>query len=153
MSNPLQDQYDAAVEDARRRLHNVPGDTKPVMVDLRADSEQGPAERMLAHVLGHYIADGEATAACPHVIGAPQVVFGAAAFPEKVFCHDCFKAAWGLYSGMWEKFGCFTPCDNCHGKPVPGSEEGSSTGIVNVGPIMLTISLCAQCTRMKDGGD
>jgi hypothetical protein len=153
MSNPMQDQWDAATEDARRRLHTVNPGTPVTVVDLRDDAEKGPRENMLAHILGHYTQE-DASAACEHVRGGPKVVFGAASFPGKVFCGDCFQVAWKLYSAVWQQFGMFTPCDNCHGKPVPGNVPGSSTGVVNFGPIMLTISLCADCTRDKEiGGD
>jgi len=150
MSNPLQDQYDAAVEDARRRLHTAPGNP-PDVVDLRDEAERGPREEMLRHILSHYTEE-QASAACAHVQGGPKVVFGAASFPGKVFCGDCFQTAWKLYAAVWQQLGMFTPCDNCHGKPVPGDVEGSSTGVVNFGPIMLTISLCADCTRDKEIG-
>jgi hypothetical protein len=157
MSDPMQDQWNAAVEDARRRLHNVnPGGIDVVEVDMRKGNvdEMGARERMLAHVIAHYAEPDGASPGCGHVTGAPAVVFGAAAWPGKVFCGDCFQMTWKVYESLWRGFGCFTPCDNCHGKPVPGNVDGSSTGVVNWGPVMLTISLCADCTRVKlEGGD
>lgn len=151
----MEDQWLAAAEDARRRLHTVNPGGDVIAIDLRdEDKEYTPRENLIAHCLSHYT-DGEgAQASCPHVSAdSPSVMFGAVAWPGKVFCGDCFQLAWGVYSRLYNTFGQFTPCDNCHGKPVPGNVDGSSTGVVNFGPVMVTISLCADCTRTRLEGE
>lgn len=146
MANPIHDQWDAAAEDARRRLHAAnPGVTQIEVSDDTIDSD--PRAHMVAHVISHYTEPDSASPGCTHVGDAPAVMFAAAAWPGLVFCADCFKTAWKIHEGFHNRLGYFTPCDNCHGKPVPGYEPGSSTGVVNYGPIMLTISLCGDCTR------
>lgn len=154
MANPIEDQWNAAAEDARRRLHIANPGGPVVAVDMRDEGENSPRAQLLGHCLGHFT-DEDASAGCPHVNpDSPEVLFAAVAFPGKIFCGGCFQLAWKVYSAVWNKIGYFTPCDNCHGEPVPGNVSGSSTGVVNYGPIMVTISLCAKCTRtnsMEEG--
>lgn len=156
-ANPMEDQWDAAAEDARRRLYANSSMAPIVQTEIKLGEEEQDNARsqMLAHILGHYTVSDGVTAACAHVgPDKPNVMFGAACWPAHVFCGPCFQTAWKIYEGFYNRLGQFTPCDNCHGKPCPGNIEGASTGVVNYGPVMLTISLCADCTRNKlEGGD
>lgn len=141
-ANPILDQIDAAAHDAANRLRTV-GENNAYEV-----RNFGPIAKMI--VAGWFEnagADPDQQAMCEHVGGAPQVVFAAAPFPGVVTCADCFTKLWRVYTGLMLDLGKGRPCDGCH----QFAEEGK-TGIVSVGPMLMTVSMCGVCCVIEDAG-
>lgn len=140
-ANPILDQIDAAAKDAVNRLRIV-GETNDYEV-----REFGPIAREIVRRWFEEAGDDTMHAMCGHVAGTPQVVYSAAPFPGVTTCADCFNQMWGDYTGLMMKLGKGRPCDGCH----TFADEGK-TGIVSVGPMLMTVSMCGICCAIEDAG-
>lgn len=141
-ADPLQDQINAASRDAANRLKTV-GERNQYEV-----RNYGPVARS---IVSRWFDEGgddpQQQAMCTHVSNAPQVVFSAATFPGVCACSDCFVQMWRNYTDLMFKLGRGRPCDGCH----QFVEEGK-TGVLTVGPMLMTVSMCLVCCAIDDAG-
>lgn len=141
-ANPVQDQVHAAARDAANRLRTV-SENSDYEVRLF-----GPiAKAIVARWFDEAGDEPHEQAMCGHVSEAPQVVFSAAPFPGVCTCADCFTQMWRSYTDLMMKLGRGRPCDGCH----QFADEGK-TGVVSVGPMLMTVSMCYVCCAIEDAG-
>lgn len=141
MANPIKDQHDAAAKDAENRLRAV---SEKGEHEVRVF---GPVARQIVDYWFEHAGEPDEHAMCRHVAGTPQVVFSAAAFPGVATCADCFTEMWHAYTGFLLKCGHGRPCDGCH-----QFAEAGKTGVMAVGPMLMTISMCGVCCAIEDAG-
>lgn len=140
-ANPIKDQLDAAAQDAANRLRTV---SETGDYDCRVF---GPVGRQIINWwFENAGGDGE-QAMCTHVSDTPQVVFSAAAFPGVSSCGDCFNTMWQAYTSLLDRLNRGRPCDGCH-----RFAEYGKTGVMSVGPMLMTVSICDVCCAIEDAG-
>lgn len=135
-ADPVGDQIKAAAEDAERRFTSA---VKSLGV---SDPAQGNPGEVVAEVVTKYmksIRSGNGQK-CEHIVGGPQVIFGAACVPGVVGCAKCVSTLAEFKHKIDATTGVGRVCDGCqHHAP------WGHTGMVQNGPLLLTVNLCNDC--------
>lgn len=137
LANPVADQYEAAARDASERMNRV--------AQLE-DYEISHTGEVTSRIARDYIKHSESHAQhCEHTVESPQVVFGAAALPGIICCAECFTQVFSAYAAMHMSHGFGRPCDGCGEMAKSGK-----TGVLQYGPLILTVSLCETCVKRDE---
>jgi hypothetical protein len=139
MANPIHDQIDAATSDANQRLKHASENNEYSLAG------HGHVAKAVIHRWFEEGGDPGQQRMCAHVASAPQVVFGAAAFPGVAVCGDCFTEMFTAYAKVYYAMGKGRPCDSCG-----VMAEAGKTGVLSCGPMLMTISLCPVCAALEE---
>lgn len=138
MSDPMRDQYAAAAEDAERRMRAAT--SADIYEELPTGEVIDTVVKRFTDSLNPAMNDARA---CPHVAHAPTVVYGLAALPRVVACQPCIENV-GALRLVEQLLSGGRRCDHCH-EVLRGEMR---TGIVQHGPLLLGVTLCAFCAQV-----
>lgn len=138
MANPVDDQLQAASNEAEEVFANVAGTGS-----MRVSGPGSVTARIAAEFI--HALNGPGGRMCQDVAYSPQVIHGAACMPGIAGCVPCMAQLLHAQLMLDQADGMGRTCDGCKRKSACGY-----VGVIQNGPLLLTVSLCPACTKRDD---